>query len=92
VKLDRKHIDLQTFLDNLDFNNLNNLNSDLLEFDDDDNKDEPSTALVGTKRSPGVSTPQLEQREVVSKKDSWEKNQNKLTTIQKQTLLAQENS
>ena len=42
MKLDRKHIDLQTFLDSLDFNNLNNMASELLEFEDDDDVNETS--------------------------------------------------
>ena len=47
MKLDRKHIDLQTFLDSLDFNNLNNMASELLEFEDEDDVNENS---VGVKR------------------------------------------
>lgn len=42
VKLDRKNIDLQTFLNSLDFNNLNNMASELLEFEDEDDQNEVS--------------------------------------------------
>jgi hypothetical protein len=34
--LDRKNIDLQTFLDNLDLKNINNISAEYLEFDEDD--------------------------------------------------------
>lgn len=47
MKLDRKHIDLQTFLDSLDFNNLNNMASELLEFEDED---EVNETTMGSKR------------------------------------------
>jgi hypothetical protein len=36
VKLDRKKIDLQSFLDSLDFSNLINMAPDLLEFEEED--------------------------------------------------------
>ena len=49
MKLDRKNIDLQTFLDNLDFSNINNIASELLEFEDDDEANEGSG--VGSKRN-----------------------------------------
>ena len=42
MKLDRKNIDLQTFLNSLDFNNLNNMASELLEFEDEDDQNEVS--------------------------------------------------
>lgn len=54
MKLDRKNIDLQTFLDNLDFNNLNNLASELLEYEDDDEGGNDNTG-VGSKRSSTVA-------------------------------------
>lgn len=36
VKLERKNLDLQCFLDNLDMSNLNNMASELLEYEDDE--------------------------------------------------------
>ena len=36
VKLERKNLDLQSFLDNLDMSNLNNMASELLEYEDDE--------------------------------------------------------
>jgi hypothetical protein len=54
VKLDRKNIDLQSFLDTLDLANLNNMASELLEFDDDEEGNEESN--TGSKRAvPPVS-------------------------------------
>ena len=50
VKLDRKQIDLQTFLDSLDFNNLQGMANNELEFEDDDDVNEASSVLH--KRSP----------------------------------------
>lgn len=67
VKLDRKSIDLQTFLDNLDFNNLNNMASELLEYEDDDDANDNSG--VGHKRAPAVSTQQLEKKDSQFKKE-----------------------
>ena len=55
VKLERKKIDLQQFLDNLDINNLNNMASELLEFEDDDdhgNSSPPSQTPVGELDTP----------------------------------------
>lgn len=49
VKLDRKNIDLQTFLNSLDFSNLNGMASELLEYEDDDEANE--TSVSGHKRS-----------------------------------------
>lgn len=48
VKLERKNIDLQSFLDSLDFTNLNNMASELLEFEDDEDANDRSN--VGSKR------------------------------------------
>jgi hypothetical protein len=36
VKLERKNMDLNTFLENLDINNLSNMAPELLEFEDDE--------------------------------------------------------
>lgn len=53
MKLDRKSIDLQTFLDNLDYNDLNNMAPEALGFDDDEEyNDEPG---LGNKRGGGTS-------------------------------------
>ena len=62
VKLDRKSIDLQTFLDNLDFNNLNNMASELLEFEDEEDGGNDNSG-VGGKRGPSVTSHQLEKKE-----------------------------
>ena len=57
VKLERKNIDLQSFLDNLDMNNLTNLASELLEYEDDEEEaktpphEVPTAMLVGIKRN-----------------------------------------
>lgn len=59
MKLDRKNIDLQSFLDTLDLANLNNMASELLEFDDDEEGNEESN--TGSKRNvPPVSVSNLE--------------------------------
>ena len=50
VKLDRKQIDLQRFLDSLDFNNLTSMANNELEFEDDDDANDSSSLL--NKRSP----------------------------------------
>lgn len=64
VKLDRKNIDLQTFLDSLDFSNLNNMASELLEYEDDEEANENS--LAGSKRgTPPNTVSSLEKKEGV---------------------------
>ena len=65
VKLDRKNIDLQSFLDNLDFNNLNNMASELLEYEDDDDDKVNENSGLGSKRSSHQMT-----QPVNEKKDS----------------------
>jgi len=55
VKLERKKIDLQQFLDSLDINNLNNMASELLEFEDDEdhgNSSPPSHTPAGELDTP----------------------------------------
>lgn len=62
VKLERKSIDLQSFLDSLDFSNLNNMASELLEFEDDEDANDGSN--VGSKRvTPSMNTNSLDKKE-----------------------------
>ena len=65
--MDRKNIDLQTFLDNLDFNNLNNMASELLEYEDDDDANE--TSGVGSKRPASIPVAVIDKRESLFKRD-----------------------
>jgi hypothetical protein len=53
VKLDRKKIDLQSFLDSLDFSNLINMAPDLLEFEEED--DIADQKILGKRTVPAVS-------------------------------------
>lgn len=63
MKLDRKSIDLQTFLDNLDYSDLNNMAPEALGFDDEDEYNEEPA--VGKKRHSGGSA-ELEKQEPIS--------------------------
>jgi hypothetical protein len=64
VKLDRKSIDLQSFLDSLDFANLNNMANELLEFEDEDEPGGNEQSLIGQKKStPPVQVAVLEKKE-----------------------------
>ena len=65
VKLDRKSIDLQSFLDSLDFANLNNMANELLEFEDEDEAGGANElSLSGQKKStPPVQVAVLEKME-----------------------------
>ena len=64
VKLDRKNIDLQSFLDSLDFANLNNMANELLEFEDEDEPGGNEMSLSGQKKStPPVQVAVLEKNE-----------------------------
>ena len=59
VKLEKKKIDLKAFLDNLDMNNINNMASELLEFEDEDdhpNSSHLSQTPVGELDNPSPRT------------------------------------
>lgn len=59
VKLERKGLDYQKFLDGLDINNLNNMASELLEFEeDDDNHGGVNTPSGGLQTPAEIETSQ----------------------------------
>jgi hypothetical protein len=80
VKLDRKHIDLQTFLDSLDFNNLNNMASELLEFEDEDEGNENSS--VGIKRPGSPLNMNSAEKKELTTQSQFNKDLNKLKAKQ----------